>query len=75
MIKLASYSYMSGSNFFKLRNHNPKFKFKFVTTRKCKGVKASSERVQLCFDKLCFCPLYLVKKVNKNWNSFKKFDF
>ena len=40
MNELASYSYMSERSCFKLMNHNPKFKFKFVNVRKWKGVEA-----------------------------------
>ena len=40
MNELASYSYMSERSCFKLMNHNPKFKFKFVTARKWKGAEA-----------------------------------
>ena len=40
MNELASYSYMSERSCFKLMNHKPKFKFKFVTIRKWKGAEA-----------------------------------
>ena len=40
MNELASYTYMSECTCFKLMNLNPKFKFKFVTARKWKGVEA-----------------------------------
>ena len=40
MIELACYSHMSECSCFKLMNHNPKSKFKFVTARKLKGAEA-----------------------------------
>ena len=76
VIELASYSHMSECSCFKLMNHNPKSKFKFVTARKLKGAEAYHQLRKRSYVLTNYVlTSLLVMEANQNWKSFKTIWF